>query len=106
MVQCIKVLQQRPSGKKPLIPKLQARGITLKVFTKLGSGCDSVGRAVVSDARGPGSHPVIGKLLNQTFICLLSTTLLKKTKIRKKRPEMAHLKKYLPKCSTWKWQFF
>ena len=53
----------------------------------LGRGCGSVGRAIASNSRGPrfeSSH-----LLDFTFniYCQLST---EKTKIKKKRPGMAH----------------
>ena len=56
------------------------------------SGCGSVGRAVASDTRGPQFE----SSLRQTFIyilniCLLST--IEKTKIKKKRPGMAHFYK-------------
>ena len=55
-------------------------------------GCGSVGRAVTFDARGPrfeSSH-------RQTFISdiyLFTVNCIEKTKIKKKRPGMAHLKK-------------
>ena len=58
---------------------------------KVGSGCGSVGTAVTSGARGPrfeSSHW-------QTFISdiyLLTVNSIEKTKIKKKRPRMAHLK--------------
>ena len=51
----------------------------------MGSGCDTVGRAVASNARGPGfesSH-------RQTFISdiyLFTVNCIEKTKIKKKRP--------------------
>ena len=54
-------------------------------------GCGSVGRAVTFDARGPrfeSSH-------RQTFISdiyLFTVNCIEKTKIKKKRPGMAHLK--------------
>ena len=49
----------------------------------LGSGCGSVGRAVASDARGPRF-----KFSNQpTFI---ADIYLFTTKIKKKRPGLAH----------------
>ena len=53
----------------------------------LGSGCGSVGWAVASDIRGP-----------QTFILdiyLFAVNYIEKTKIKKKRPAMAHLKNML-----------
>ena len=58
----------------------------------LGSGCGSVGRAVASDPRGPRfefSHW-------QTFkskIYLFTVNCIEKTKIKKKRPGMAHFYK-------------
>ena len=51
---------------------------------KWGIGCGSIGRAVASDTRGPpfeSSH-------QQNFIQPVFTD--KKTKIKKKRPAMAH----------------
>ena len=56
----------------------------------MGSGCGSVGRAVASDTRDPSfesSH-------SETFIeQLFAVNCVEKTKIKKKRPEMVHLKK-------------
>ena len=55
----------------------------------MGSGCDSVGRAVASDDRGlqfESSH-------RQTFlkdIYLITVNSIEKSKIKKKRPGMAH----------------
>ena len=43
-----------------------------------------------------GSNPVIGKLLSD--ICLFAVNCVEKTKIKKKRPRMAHLKK---KIKVW-----
>ena len=55
-----------------------------------GSGCGSVGRAVASNSRGPpfeSSH-------RQEFIYWTFTVnRIEKTKVKKKRPGMAHLKK-------------
>ena len=57
-----------------------------------GSGCGSVGRAVASYTRGPrfeSSH-------RQKFIeHLFTVNCIEKTKMKKKRPGMAHLKKQL-----------
>ena len=60
---------------------------------KLGSGCGSVGRTVNSDTRGlrfESSH-------RQKIIYIehlsTSTVCVEKTKIKKKRPGMAHFKK-------------
>ena len=39
------------------------------------------------------SNPVIGKLLYWIFDCLPTVKCIEKTKIKKKRPGMAHLKK-------------
>ena len=58
------------------------------IYTFQSSGCGSVDRAIASDSRGLSSNPVIGK----NYIEYLLSTLLK-TKIKKKRPGMAHLKK-------------
>ena len=60
-------------------------------FTEVESGCGSVGRAVASDIRGPRFE----SSLRQTFINieqLLYTVncVLKRRKIEKKRPGMAH----------------
>ena len=56
----------------------------------MGSGCDSVGRVVAFDTRGPqfdSSH-------RQNFIeHLFIINCIEKTKINKKRPGMAHFKK-------------
>ena len=41
-----------------------------------------------------GSNPVISKLLYKTFV-----SCIEKTKIKKKRPERAHLKKFANKCT-------
>ena len=60
--------------------------------TKHDSGCGSIGKAVSSNARGPrfeSSH-------RQTFISdfyLFTVNCIEKTKIKKKRPRMAQLKK-------------
>ena len=57
-----------------------------------GSGCGSVGRAVASDDRGPRFETSF----RQTFIkniYLFTVDCIKKTKIKKKRPGMAHFKK-------------
>ena len=59
---------------------------------KLGSGCDSVGRAVASDARG--STPVIGKLLYRHY--LFTVNCFEKTKI--KRAQEWPIKKIVIKC--------
>ena len=56
-------------------------------------GCGSVGRAVASDTRGPwfeSSH------WRNLYFTLFTVNCIEKTKIKKKRPGMAHLKK---KCS-------
>ena len=58
----------------------------------VGSGCGSVGRVVASDAKGPrfeSSH-------RQTLISdiyLYTVNYIEKTKIKKKRPGMAHFLK-------------
>ena len=53
-----------------------------------GSGCGSVGRAVASNSRGPRFE----SSLWQTFILNIYCQLcIEKTKIKKKRPKMAHL---------------
>ena len=60
-------------------------------FKGLGSGCGSVGRPVASNTRGPQFESRNW----QTFvwnICFLSTV-LKRRKIKKNRPGMAHFKK-------------
>ena len=68
------------------------------MLSKDGSGCGSVGRAVASNTRGPwfkSSHW-------QTFISDIywfTVNCLEKTKIKKKRPGMAHLKKVLSKVN-------
>ena len=52
----------------------------------VGSGCGSVGRVVTSDARGPLFDSSHWQLLYPTFICVLSTVGIEKTKIKKERP--------------------
>ena len=57
----------------------------------LGSGCGSVGRAVASDTRGPrfeSSHQRI--FIKNIYLHIVNC--VKKTKIKIKRPGMAHLK--------------
>ena len=53
-----------------------------------GSGCGSVSRAVASDTRDPQFVPCIGKVLSTKFS---TNFIIEKTKIKKKRPGMAHL---------------
>ena len=58
-----------------------------------GSGCGSVGRAGTSDTRGlwfESSHWQIFINIEHFVYCQLC---IEKTKIKKKRPGMAHLKK-------------
>ena len=59
-----------------------------KIVWNLGSGGGSVTRAVASDSEVRGSNPFIGKKLNWTF----TVNCIEKTKIKKKRLGMAHLK--------------
>ena len=62
----------------------------------LGSGCDSVGRAVASNARGPRFESTqISKLLYPMFNCLPTVNCNEKTKIKKKRAGMVHFYKKL-----------
>ena len=64
----------------------------LSTKKKKGSGCGSVGRAVAFDARGSRFE----SNYRQTFISdsyLFTVSCIEKTKIKKKRPGMAHLKK-------------
>ena len=73
---------------KYLILKLTFKYVVvLTIQATVGSGCGSVGRTVASDTRDPrfeSSH-------RQKFVnCQLC---IEKTKIKKKRPGMAHLKK-------------
>ena len=61
---------------------------------RLGSGCGSVGRAVASDTRCPqfeSSHQQ--KFINIEQLLYTVNCVLKRRKIKKKRPGMAHLKK-------------
>ena len=55
-------------------------------INNLGSGCGSVGRAVASIPEVCGLNPVISKHLYWTF----TVNCIEKTKIKKKRPRMAH----------------
>ena len=59
------------------------------MLLKMGSGCDSVGRAVASDTREP-QFGTIGKFPFLTINCI------EKTKIKKERPGMAQ---FLKKCN-------
>ena len=66
---------------------------------KKGSGCGSVGRAVVSDTRGPrfeSSHQQ--KFINIEQLLYTVNCVLKRRKIKKKRPGMAHFLKKWEKC--------
>ena len=68
-------------------------------FTKstIGSGCGSVGRAVSSDTRGPwfeSSHRQKCIYIEHLFTV---NCVFEKTKIKKKRPGMAHLKNTIAK---------
>ena len=56
----------------------------------LGSGCGSVGRAVTYDTRGPRFESSHWQKLHIFVYCQLC---IERTKIKKKRPGMAHLKK-------------
>ena len=60
-----------------------------KISIKMcGRCCRSFGRAVDSKSRGVyGSNPVLSKILYWTF----TLTCIEKTKIKKKRPGIAHL---------------
>ena len=64
-------------------------GLVNKQNTFYGSDCGSVGRAVASDLEVRGSNPVIGKILYCTF----TVNCIVKTKIKKKRPGIAHFLK-------------
>ena len=55
--------------------------------TFLGSGCDSVGRAVASDSRGPRFESSHG----QHFLLNIYCQLYWKDKNKEKRPGIAHL---------------
>ena len=52
-------------------------------LTVSGNGCGSVGRAVASNSRGPGSNPVIGKKLYWSF----TVNCFEKTKNKEKEAE-------------------
>ena len=58
-----------------------------------GSGCGSVGKAVASDNRGPRFKPSHRRSF---YWALLIVSCVEKTKIKKKRPGMAHFKKNCP----------
>ena len=63
--------------------------------THTGSGCGSVGKAVASNTRGlryESSHQ------QKLYWTLFTVSCQEKTKIKKKRPGMAHLKKSLLHC--------
>ena len=70
-------------------------GIALlnKQMKILGSGCGSVGRAVVSDTRCPRFDSSHRQNLYQTFVYLFTIYCIEKTKINKKRPEWPTFKK-------------
>ena len=55
-----------------------------------GSGCGSVGRALLPTPEICGSNLFTGKILSTN---LSTKCVIEKTKIREKRPGMAHLKK-------------
>ena len=60
----------------------------LKALNKLGSGGGSVGRAVTSDTRDPQFRiPTLAQFI------LSFVHIKEKTKIKKERPGMAHIKK-------------
>ena len=66
----------------------------LKKENILGCGCGSVGRAVISDTRGPrfeSSHRQI--FINIEQLLYTINCVLKRRKIKKKRPGMAHFLK-------------
>ena len=61
----------------------------------LGSGCGSVGRAVASDTRGPRFESSHRQKFNIEQLLDTVNCVLKRRKIKKKRPGMAHfLKKF------------
>ena len=67
-----------------------------KLYFCMGSGCGSVGRAVAFNTRGPwfdSSHRQ--NFIEYLFVNLFFINCIKKTKINKKRPGMAHLKNRL-----------
>ena len=71
----------------------------------MGSGCDSVGRAVASDTRGPrfeSSHRQKIIFLYYTFV--YRQLCIENTKIKKKRPGMAHFLKKLKKSTESVWR--
>ena len=73
---------------KSFIGKTIEANLLINVIFK-GSGCGSVGRAVASDTRGlrfESSH-------RRNFIHVFTINCIEKTKIKKKRPGMAHFLK-------------
>ena len=62
----------------------------LKKGLSLGIGCGSFGRAVASNFRGPRFESSHWQILYSAFIYLFNINSIEKTKINKKRPEMAH----------------
>ena len=71
-----------------------------------GSGCSSVGRPVASDTRGPRfefSH-------QETFQYLFPVNFIEQTKIKKKRPGLAHFQVsfyvFMGKIKNWLETFF
>ena len=59
-----------------------------------GSGCGSVGRVVASITRGPWFESSLGKNLFMLNIFVYCQLCIEKTKIKKKRPGMAHFLKH------------
>ena len=62
-----------------------------------GSGCGSVGKPVASDTRGPRFESCHWRSFYWT---LLTVNCVEKTKIKKKRPGMAHFFKILSTCPS------
>ena len=68
----------------------------------MGSGCGSVGRAVGSDTKDPRFKPPHRQSFIYQIFYQLYHSIIVKTKSRKKKPGMAHLKK----VSVLMWWFF
>ena len=67
----------------------------------MGSGCGSVGRAVASKSRGPQFESRHGQKI---YIEHFTVNCIENTKIKKKRPGMAHLNRkneVLFACLKW-----
>ena len=75
-------------------PKIHSLSLYLvRLFTKMGSGSGSVGRAVASNTRSPWFEASHRQKIDWTFVYLFTINCIEKMKINKKRPGRAYFKK-------------